>query len=243
VACFVVSAISYLPFIGVAVWILPRRGARPPATEAAARTLKTGIADVLRQPQQRDALLTVLVTGVLCAPLVTFSPVLVREVFHGDAGQFSTAVASFGVGGLLGAVALLAVAPGVDRRRLSAGVALACGATLVLTALDPWPWGLPPLLVLAGASMTISNTAANTVLQATANPRLLGQTVSLYMLAMRGGISVGALLTGVSVDLLGIRRALLVNGILATVIQAALWLRRRAQIGVVTDGTPPDAAA
>ena len=32
-------------------------------------------------------------TSVLCAPLVTFSPVLVKDVFHGDAGRFSLAVA------------------------------------------------------------------------------------------------------------------------------------------------------
>jgi len=111
---------------------------------------------------------------------------------------------------------------------LCAGFALGCGAVLVLTALDPWFWGVPPLLVLAGASMTISNTAANSLLQATASPRLLGQTVSLYMLAMRGGISVGSLLTGSAVSLLGVRHAFLLNGVLALIFQAALareWLR------------------
>ena len=51
--------------------------------------------------------------------------------------------------------------------------------------------------------MTASNTAANSLLQATASPRLLGQTVSLYMLAMRGGLSLGALLMGVSSNVFG----------------------------------------
>ena len=137
-------------------------------------------------------------------------------------------MASFGVGGLLGAAGLLSVAPSVDRRRLSSGFALGYGAVLVLTALNPWFWGLPPLLVLAGASMTISNTAANSLLQVTASPRLLGQTVSLYMLAMRGGISLGALLTGATVSLLGVQHALLLNGVVAVVVQAALartWSR------------------
>ena len=93
--------------------------------------------------------------------------------------------------------------------------------------MDPWLWALPPLLVLAGASMTLSNTATNSLLQATADPHLLGQTVSLYMLALRGGISLGALLTGATVSLLGIRHALLLNGVAAVVAQAViarLWL-------------------
>jgi MFS family permease len=228
-ACFVVSAVSYVPFIGVALWILPRWAAEPESANAPLRRQPfAAIGDILRQQHLRGALLTVLTTGVLCAPLVTFIPVLVRDVFRGDAGRFSAAVASFGVGGLLGAGALLAVAPSVDRRRLSSGFAMAYGAALVLTALNPWFWGLSALLVLAGASMTVSNTAANSLLQATAHPRQLGRTVSLYMLAMRGGISLGALITGATVGLLGVQRALLLNGLLAVALQVAVarvWFR------------------
>jgi predicted MFS family arabinose efflux permease len=229
IACFVVSAASYVPFVGVALWILPRWTPAAPRADAPPQShLFAGIGDILRQRHLRGALLTVLATGTLCAPLVTFTPVLVKTVFQGGAGHFSAALVAFGVGGLLGAAGLLSIPPGVDRRRLTSGFALAHGAVLVLTALIPWFWGLPPLLVLAGAAMTVSNTAANSLLQATANPRLLGRTVSLYMLAMRGGISLGALLTGAAVSLLGVQHALLLDGVAALVIQAALartWFR------------------
>ncbi len=227
-ACFVVSAASYIPFIGVALWILPRRtvehshSTAPPRGRALA-----GIGGILREGQLRGALLTVLATSVLCSPLVTFSPVLVRDVFRGDAGRFSLALAAFGVGGLLGAVGLLG-GGSVDQRRLSSGFAVGYGVVLILTALNPWFWGLPPLLVFAGASMTVSNTAANSLLQARVSPHLLGQTVSLYMLAMRGGISLGAVLTGAAVSALGVQHALLLNGLLAVVVQglvALAWLR------------------
>jgi predicted MFS family arabinose efflux permease len=222
-ACFVVSAASYLPFIGVALWILPRWIPDSLARGEAARGRHplADIGEILGHRQFRGALLTVLVTSILCGPLVTFSPVLVKQVFHGGAAQFSTALASFGVGGLLGAVGLLGRAPGADPRRASSGFALGYGAVLVLTALNPWFWAMPPLLVLAGASMTISNTAANSLLQAAASPRLLGRTVSLYMLAMRGGLSPGALLTGISVSVLGVQHALLLNGVLAVAFRLA----------------------
>jgi predicted MFS family arabinose efflux permease len=228
-ACFVVSAASYVPFIGVALWILPRWTPPPPSASAPPRShLFAGIGDILGKRHLGGALLTVLATSVLCAPLVAFIPVMVKEVFQGGAGHFSTALVSFGVGGLLGAATLLSIAPSVDRRRLSAYFAVAQGAVLVLIALNSWFWGMPPLLVLAGASMTITNTAANSLLQATTSPHMLGQTVSLYMLAMRGGISIGALLTGAMVSLLGVQHALLVNGVLALLVQVALtrmWLR------------------
>jgi predicted MFS family arabinose efflux permease len=228
-ACFVVSALSYLPFIGVALWILPS-GARRHADsgERLGTHPFTGIRALLREGHIRGALLTVLATSVLCAPLVTFSPVLVKNVYHGDASRFSVTVASFGVGGLLGAALLLGIAPGVDRRRLSAGFAIACGVLLVLLALSPWFWGAVALFALGGAALTISNTAANSLLQVTARPQQLGQTVSLYMLAMRGGMSVGALITGLAVESFGVQHALLANGVIAAVVEcgvAWMWLR------------------
>ena len=230
-ACFVVSALSYVPFIGVALWILPRRTPPPPPPGAAApprRDIFAGVGTILRDANLRGALLTVLATGILCGPLVTFTPVLVRDAFHGTAGQFSLAVMSFGVGGLIGAAGLLSIPASVDRRLLSSGFAIALGAVIVLTSLNPWFWGVPVLLGLAGAAMTVSNTAANSLLQIAAGARLLGRTVSLYMLALRGGISLGALITGASVSLLGVQHALLMNGSLAITVQVACawnWLR------------------
>jgi MFS family permease len=228
-ACFVVSAVSYVPFVGVALWILPRR--RPPASPRVAgprRSAFTGLGEVWRQRYQRDALLTVLVSSVFSASILTFSPVLVRDAFQGGAGDFSVAVAAFGVGGLLGATGLLSLPPGVDRRRLSSWCALGFGAVLVFTALDPWSWAVAPLLCMAGALMTVSNTAANALLQSSASSRLLGRTVSLYMLAMRGGLALGSLATGLAVSTLGVRNALLIDGAVAVGLQALLaraWRR------------------
>lgn len=81
--------------------------------------------------------------------------------------------------------------------------------------------------------MTASNTAANSLLQASAEPRLLGQTVSLFMLAMRGGLALGGLTTGLSVELIGVRHALLVNGVLAVaahLVLGRIWTRAPAEL-------------
>jgi len=87
---------------------------------------------------------------------------------------------------------------------------------------------LIPLIGCAGAALTISNTAANSVLQTSAEPGALGRTVSLYMLAMGGGGSVGSLLTGITASAFGIQRALIVNAVLALAAHLALqWSRTR----------------
>jgi predicted MFS family arabinose efflux permease len=186
------------------------------------------IGDITRNSNLRGALVTVLVTSLLSGPLIVSCPVLVKEAFDGDATQFSIALGAFGVGGLAGAVGLLAVDVDRDRRWISSSFALCYGAVVLLTALDPWFWALPVLLTTAGMAMTVSNTAANSLLQATAPRHLLGRTVSLHMLAVRGGVSLGSLLTGASAHFLGVRQALLINGVLsiaAHIVAARAWLR------------------
>ena len=99
----------------------------------------------------------------------------------------SVAVGSFGVGGLLGAFSLLALDEKRDRRVISSGYAIDYSLAVVLASQSRSPWLLPVFFALAGYSMTMTNTLANTLLRSAASPTIRGQTVSLFMLVMRGG--------------------------------------------------------
>lgn len=229
IGCFVTNAASYLPFIAVALWILPP-GAVPdkPDQRLDRHHLFLGLRRILAPDHMRGALLTVLATSTFCGPLIIFCPVLVKDVMHGDATQFSLAIGAFGVGGLIGAVALLGLDPEYDGRALSSASALTYGGLTALAAISPWTWALPVILMLAGISMAVSNTSANSLLQALAPARIRGRTISLYMLAMRGGTSLGSLLAGIAADLIGVRYTLLICGILAIIAHAAIgwrWVR------------------
>jgi len=239
---FAVSAASYLPFIGVALWVLPRCLTTPtpapqvppgrPTSQAltqGSKRLWLGLREVLGQARLRGALLTVFFNAMLCAPLITFCPVLVQQAFQGDAAQFSLSAGALGLGGLLGAAALLGFDAQRDQRPWCTGFALAYAVVVLLAALNPWADAMAPLFVLAGVAMTASNASANTLLQSSAPEHLRGKTVSLFMLAMRGGLSLGSLLTGFSVHLMDVRSALALNGILALLVLSALgWVWRRA---------------
>ena len=238
VGCFAVSAASYVPFIFIALWILPRRVASSGTDQVDRRKLFVGVGDVTREPYLRGALLTVLVTSTLCGPLIIFCPVLVKDVLHGDVRQFSLAVGAFGVGGLFGAIGLLFVDSKFDRRKLISFCAAGFALILALAALIPSFWALAMLLVFAGMVMSVGNTSANSLLQSFASPHLRGLTVSLFMLAMRGGTSLGGLLTGLSVSLLGIRLALLVNAGMALVaisMVARTWIHAKFPARVMGD--------
>ncbi len=226
VGAFAVSAASYVPFIFVALWILPRTRHNPETNENKKNMprLWASVGEVVSDPSLRGALLTVLVTALLCAPVITFSPLLVKEVLHGGSGQFSMALGALGIGGLIGAIGLMAVDPKSDRRFISSNFAIGFGLVVCLTAFNPKDWGLPLLMVIAGVAMTASNTSANALIQLNAPERIRGQSVSLFMLAMRGGMALGSLMTGLLVHFVGVQVALLVNGLIA--LCAHLMIRR-----------------
>ena len=229
IGCFAVNAVSYLPFIAVAIWILPPPDVlATPSKMPAYGTLLSSIVNILRSPVSRTPILTVLTTSLLCGPLIIFCPLLIKDILHGSSSQFSIALGAFGVGGILGALTLLSMDNKFDLRRLSSWFGAGYGVILVGVAFSQYYWLLPVLLMLAGLSMNASNTSANSLLQTSASPLLRGQTVSLYMLAMRGGLAVGSLLTGLSIHVLGVRYALAFNGALALLLHVLigrLWLR------------------
>ncbi len=233
VGCFALSAASYLPFIAIALWMLPRQAQAAHAEPFGVRQLFAGVRATVAEPRIRGALATVLAGSFFCGPLLIFCPVLVKEAMHGDVGHFSSAIGAFGAGGLLGALGIMATSSKSNFPRLSNAFALMQAAAVALVAINPWLWALPVLLVVAGLSMNVSNTSANSFLQGTTASHLRGQAVSLYMLAMRGGLSVGSLLTGAVAHLWGVREALLLNGVLALAIQFWVgheWRRATARL-------------
>ena len=169
VACFGLNTLSYLPFILVALYLLPR--SKPLAVARVTGSSRwAGYRLILERPALRNALLSMLVSNFFCGPLLTFVPVLVTRVFHGQAGSFGTALAGFGGGGLLGATLLLPA----ERRFDPRWICVVCAVLYAGLVMGAATVGSFPLLVaalgFAGAATTMSNVAAHTLLQADTAP-------------------------------------------------------------------------
>jgi MFS family permease len=218
VGCFTINALSYIPFVAVALWILPRAAAAP-RRPLDLRHSFSGMGAILRDRRLVRALLTVFASGLFAGPLITFLPVLIRDGFHAGAGTFSLALAGFGVGGLLGAASVLAIDPALDHRRRSTAFAIMYGAVVIASAVQPLVWLVPILAAGAGIAVTSSNTLANSSIQQHAKPDQRGQAVSLYMLSLHGAAALGSLATGAAIHLFGVRPTLLVDGIAVVVTQ------------------------
>jgi predicted MFS family arabinose efflux permease len=229
-ACFAANAFSYLPFFISLYFISPKNSASMKRVHQPLQATQWGeFRKLLADPEVRWPLATTFVTGLLCSPIITFCPVLIRDVFHAEVQDFGRALAAIGLGGLIGAgLSLLALPGWLNRGRVATAMGILLGAAVVGIAMNHSISLLMALLACAGMAITVSNISANSYVQENAENRSRGKLVSLCQLSMQGGISAGGLLTGITSSLFGISTALLLNGVLAILLQLAIFLRSSA---------------
>jgi predicted MFS family arabinose efflux permease len=224
VTCFGANAISYIPFFLSLYWIYPKRIKihKEPPQQAQPMTQFQEFKKLLTSREVRTPLLTVLVTSLFCSPIITFCPVLIKDIFHSDVEHFGGAMAAFGVGGLIGAaLGLFNLPKFLKRDKVSTATAIFLSLVTTTIAFNRSQVLLLGLLVLVGIALTVSNVFANSFLQETSGNHIRGRVVSLFQLALHGGISIGALLTGFTVAQFGISKALIINGVIAGILQIA----------------------
>ena len=216
VGCFAANAVSYIPLLASVYLVIPPKKVLPLqiATPKSLNFLDQ-LKETLKSRKRREAIFAVFATSLLCGPLIAFCPVLIRDVFAGDVGQFGSALTAFGIGGLLGAILFSVFDLSRYRMQLSSWLGIAYGFIIICISLNRSPFLLELLLVLSGMLLTTFNTGVNSMLQFHAPDHMRGQISSLYMLSMRGGMSLGNLAAGPIVSKMGISRFLLINGCLA----------------------------
>jgi len=148
--------------------------------------------------------------------------------------------AAMGLGGILGAVASVAL---IGRRRLTPALAtssVVVGAPLAGLAVVATPISAPILLGASGAGRSVGSVAGRTLLQRVAPDavlaRIFGVLEGFSMFALAAG-SVGS---AAVIETVGIPGALLATGAFVPVILAAAWIELRA---IDRDAPEPDPEA
>ncbi len=163
---------------------------------------------------------------MLVAPLVPLVlPVLARETF-GDPVVLGVMVASYGVGGLLGAAGFGMLGGRVSRRRLFVGVFSLVPATLAGITLSPSVLFTIAMLVTLGTAVGSLVPLMATIRQDRSPSHLLPRIVGLSTASIPVTGPVGVLATGVLIDAVGLQQTLLLTTVLAAVIGLATWASR-----------------
>jgi MFS family permease len=217
VACFGLNGLSFLAVI-VAILSLHTRHVPIASGQRMRDELKSGLAYV----RGHQPLITIIVLGFattfLGYPLLTFLPVFVRNVFHGEVTQYTYVMAFAGTGAVVGAliVAWLGKFPHMGRALLA--VQFAYGALVVVFAASRVLWFSEILLFVGGALLVMTTSLTTSLAQLIAPNEMRGRVMSIYMVAFRGGMPLGSLVAGWVATMLSAPLVLTVNGLLLTAV-------------------------
>jgi predicted MFS family arabinose efflux permease len=225
--CFGLNGISFIAVI-ISLYIIKARFVPSRSTESILASMKQGIG-FIRTKAGLDSLIVLAFCLTLCAiPLMTFLPVFVKEVFHGDANTFSHLLVCSGAGSICGAL-LVAASGKVKRQGLVALLALIVLGGIIVAFSFSKTLALSFLLIfLSGASLMWVFSMVQSLVQAITADEMRGRVMSVYNVAFRGGMPLGSLMAGKLIPLLTVSVTIAIGGaVLALLGMYFLLVHRR----------------
>ena len=223
--CYGLNGISFL-FVIARILALRDVHVPPMATESMVDQLKGG----LRYVRNSRNLISVMVLGFIVAflgfPILTFLPVITKDVFERDVDFYSRLMTFAGAGAVTGAL----VVAYIGKHRHIGRVLLMClglfGTAMALFSLSRTPVLSAVILFIAGSLLVMCTSLTTSLAQLLAPAELRGRVVSIYMLAFRGGSPLGGLASGCLVTQAGSApKVLMVNGITLTIVALFFLIR------------------
>jgi MFS family permease len=225
VACFGLNGVSFL-FVIAAILALRDVHVPPMATESIVDQMKGGLRYV-KHSYNLKAVMALGFTGAfLGLPLLTFLPVIVKDVFQQDVGFYSKLMTFSGSGAVTGALIVAYIGKHRHIGRLMLIFLGLFGIAMASFSLSRTPALSGAILFVAGALLVMCFSLTTSLAQLLAPAELRGRVVSIYMLAFRGGSPLGGLASGWLVTQVGSApKVLMVNGITLTIVALFFLIR------------------
>lgn len=225
VACFGLNGVSFL-FVIAAILGLHLVHVQPVIVERMRDQLKGGLRYVRDQPQLITLMLLGFISAFLGLPLLTFLPVIAKDVFQQDVGFYTRLMTFSGAGAVAGALIVAWIGKHRHMGLMLLIVQVALGLLVVGFSASRVPWLTAMLLFCCGGMLVMCFSLTTSLVQLLAPTELRGRVVSIYMVAFRGGSPLGGLVSGGLVTLLGSAPLVLALNGLALVLVATVFLFR-----------------
>lgn len=223
-AAFALNAVSFL----VVIYTLMSLHVKhiPPGTTGSMRhELQIGLSYVRHHGSLVALIVLAAATTFLGFAVLTFLPLVAQRVFHEGATTYSHLMAWSGAGSIVGAlvVAWLGKFPRMGLTSLL--VQAAYGLLIIGFAMSRVLWLSDLLLFLTGAALMIVFSAVTSLVQLIAPNEMRGRVMSIYMLAFRGGMPLGSLVSGFLATYIDATLVIALNG--ALLIAVAVYFLAR----------------
>jgi MFS family permease len=221
--CFGLNGMSFLAVI--ASLMLIRTSFAPSATrETVMESMRGGLQFIRSKPEMLPLIWVAFVCTFLGIPLIVFLPVFARDVFQGNEATFTLLLSIEAAGAIVGA--LLVAARG-KRLHIGRDALLALIALGIFEALFAFSSNLIASLIFvffAGMALIGCFALLSSLVQMVATDEMRGRVMSIYNIAFRGGMPIGALITGALAPRFGVQAVVGVYGIILLCLAVYLLL-------------------
>jgi MFS family permease len=211
--CFIINGISYLAVVTMLAVMRAEELHSAPIVPAARGQLSEGFRYMLSTPILRDTLLMMAIVGTFTYEFQVSLPLLAQFTFHGDASSYAFLTGSFGVGAVVGGLAI------ASQRKNSPSIlvlaAFLFGSFILAASQMPSLYLSGIILVLAGVSSIFFTSLGNTILQLSSSPQMRGRVMSFWSIAFLGSTTIGGPVVGWFGQVAGARWGLAIGGMAA----------------------------
>ncbi len=215
--CFSLNGVSYLAVI-TSLLLLKTTFAPKQSQQTVMTSIGEGI-DFLRHREGMVSLITLaFCVTLLSFPLITFLPVMARDVFHGGPNTFTLFLCLSGAGSVTGALLVAATAAKTGQAKRSLTVMLLLGGLIVAFGLSKNLLLSTSLIFAAGAALMVVFALNTSLVQAYVTDDMRGRVMSVYNVAFRGGMPMGSLISGFLIKQTSAPVIMAGNGVFVVVI-------------------------
>jgi MFS family permease len=240
-AAFATNALCYLPMLAAFFfWRRPPVSARLPP-ERIDRAIVSGARYVIHSPPIRTVLVRALIFGVAGSASAALTPLVARDLLHGNAATYGLLLGATGVGAVGGALLTGRVRMLLKPEHALNACALVGGVMFVIV-------GVSHSLVLTAAALAVAGGAwmmliamLNVGVQLSAPRWVTARALAWYLSALTGGIAGGAWLWGHVAVRVGVGGALVGSGV-AVMLSPLIGLLLPMPDGSYDDLEPVDLA-
>ena len=217
-ACFGLNGISFL-FVIAAVLALRDIHVPSLATTSMVSQFWDGLRFVLGSPMLVAVMSLGFFGAFFGAPLLTFLPLITRDVFHRGVGLYTQLMTFSGAGAVTGAFVVAWLGRNKHMGRILLILLTLFGMVMVGFGLSRSPYLSASILFVGGSLFVMCSSLTTSLAQLLAPPAFRGRVISIYLVAFLGGSPLGALASGWLVTRFGSApMMLMVNGTALTLL-------------------------
>ena len=195
--------------------------------ESVIESMRGGIAFLLKREGMVSLVVLAFLATLLSFPLITFLPVMARDVFHGGPKVFTWFLCLSGAGSIVGALLVAASQKQAGQAKRSLGVMLFLGLLIVVFGLSKNLILSAAVIFAAGAALMVVFALNSSLVQIYVTDEMRGRVMSVYNVAFRGGMPFGSLLSGLLIKGTSAPVVMALNGAMIVVMALYFFLTQK----------------